>query len=237
MSDAQQSDQVHELRARGLAPKQIARTMGLPQAEVITILNRTSESPAAGGQASDIRCWVSGGWARELQVNGHDEWPGLHDDNPAPGGLVCVLVARRHRHDKVSVCGYLLDVHCLGVKNALGPHLMDEVDLVAFRRWFFAAYGADPVVAPLDLAQQLIFGSVDYARGLGFEPHADYAAVAGHLGDRIGACDIEFGRDGMPFFVQGPYDEARRVMQTLDASVGPENYRFLIAAPLHAMGA
>jgi hypothetical protein len=31
-----------------------------------------------------------------------------------------VLAARRHRHDKVSVCGYLADVYCLGVKTALG---------------------------------------------------------------------------------------------------------------------
>jgi hypothetical protein len=170
-------------------------------------------------------------------VHGHDEWPGLDDDSEAPGGLVCVLVARRHRHDKVSVCGYLVDVHCLGVKNALGPRLMDEVDLVSFRRWFFAAYGADPVLAPSNLAQQLVFGAVDYARGLGFEPHADYSDVVGHLGDAIGDCEIEFGRNGMPFFVQGPYDDARRIMQTLDASVGPENYHFLIRAPLHAMGA
>jgi hypothetical protein len=238
MSDGQRSDQVHELRARGLAPKQIARTLGLPQAEVIALLNRTTtENSAAGEQSSGIRCWVSRGWANELRVNGHEEWPGLDEDGAMPGGLVCVLVARRHRHDKVSVCGYLVDVHCLGVKNALGPRLMDEVDLVAFRRWFFGGYGVDPVVAPLDLAQQLVFGAVDYARGLGFEPHADYAGVVGHLGDRIGACDIEFGRDGMPFFVQGPYDDARRIMRTLDASVGPENYRFLIAAPMHAMGA
>ncbi len=237
MSDAQQSKQVHELRARGLAPKQIARSLGLLQAEVISLLNRTSERPAAAKQSSHVRCWVSGGWAKELHVNGHDDWPGLDNDSPVPGGLVCVLVARRHRHDNVSVCGYLIDVHCLGVKNALGPRLMDEVDMVAFRRWFFAGYGVEPVVAPLDLAQQLVFGAVDYASGLGFEPHADYANVVGHLGDPRGDCDIEFGRDGMPFFVQGPYDDARGIMQTLDASVGPDNYRFLITAPLHAIGA
>ena len=232
------SDEVHALRARGLAPKQIARTLGLQQAEVLAVLNRpTAERSGAAEQPTGIRCWVSRGWANQLQVNGHDEWPGLDENSPAPGGLVGVLVARRHRHDKVSVCGYLVDVHCLGVKNTLGPRLMDEVDMVAFRRWFFAAYGTDPVVAPLDLAQQLVLGAVDYARGLGFEPHADYADVVGHLGHRIGASDITFGRDDMPFFVQGPYDDAGQIMQTLDASVGRENYRFLVTAPLYAMGA
>jgi hypothetical protein len=236
MNDNQQASDVHALRSQGLRPKQIARRLGMRPAEVLAVLNRPlTETP--GQRTPEVRCWVSSSWAKELRVNGHSEWPGLDDDSAAPGGLVCVLVARRHRHDKVSVCGYLVDVHCLGVKNALGPRLMDELDLVDFRRYFFGAFDADPVAAPLELAQQLVFGAVDYARGLGFEPHADYADVVGHLGDRVGGCDIEFGRDGMPFFVQGPYDDARHILQTLDASVGPGNYHFLMTASPYAVGA
>jgi len=236
MNDSQQASGVHALRAQGLGPKQIARRLGMRPAEVLALLNRPlTETP--GQRTPEVRCWVSSSWAKELRVNGHSEWPGLDDDSAALGGLVCVLVARRHRHDKVSVCGYLVDVHCLGVKNALGPRLMDEPDLVAFRRYFFGAFDADPVAAPLELAQQLVFGAVDYARGLGFEPHADYADVVGHLGDRVGGCDIEFGRDDMPFFVQGPYDDARHILQTLDASVGPGNYHFLMTASPYAVGA
>ncbi len=238
MSDRHRSSAVHGLRAQGLAPKEIARRLGVRPAEVLAVLNHpTAAGCDPGGRTPAVRCWVSSSWAKELQVHGHREWPGLDDDSAAPGGLACVLVARQHRHDKVSVCGYLIDVHCLGVKNALGPRVMDEVDLVAFRRYFFGAYDADPVLAPLELAQQLVFGAVDYARALGFEPHADYADVAGHLGDRTGGCDIEFGRDGMPFYAQGPYDDARRILQTLDTSVGPGNYHFLMTAPPHAVGA
>lgn len=236
MNDSQQASGVHALRAQGLGPKQIAHRLGMRPAEVLALLNRPlTETP--GQRTPEVRCWVSSSWAKELRVNGLSEWPGLDDDSAALGGLVCVLVARRHRHDKVSVCGYLVDVHCLGVKNALGPRLMDEPDLVAFRRYFFGAFDADPVAAPLELAQQLVFGAVDYARGLGFEPHADYADVVGHLGDRVLGCDIEFGRDGMPFFVQGPYDDARHILQTLDASVGPGNYHFLMTASPYAVGA
>ena len=36
----------------------------------------------------------------------------------------------------------------------------------------------------------------------------------------------------MPFYVEGPYDDAHQIMQTLDASVGPGNYRFLRSVPL-----
>jgi hypothetical protein len=236
MSDSQQASAVHGLRAEGLAPKQIARRLGMRPTEVLAVLNRpVTTSPEH--RMPEVRCWVSSSWAKELRVNGHSEWPGLDDDSAAPGGLACVLVARKHRHDKVSVCGYLVDVHCLGVKNALGPLVMDEPDLIAFRRQFFGAYDADPLAAPLELAQQLVFGAVDYARGLGFEPHSDFADAVGHLGERVGGCDIEFGRDGMPFYVEGPYDDARHILQTLDASVGPGNYQFYVAASTYLVGA
>ncbi len=238
MVDSQRTSDVHVLRAQGLAPKQIARSLGMRPTEVLAVLNRpVTENPAAGRRAPEVRCWVSSSWNKELRVNGHSEWPGGDDDSAAPGGVVCVLVARRHRHDKVSVCGYLVDVHCLGVKNTLGPRLMEERDLVPFRRYFFGAYDTDPLAAPLDLAQQLVFGAVDYARRLGFEPHVDYPDTVGHLGDRVGGYDIEFGRDGMPFYVQGPYDDARHVLQTLDASVGPGNYHFLVTGSPYAVGA
>ena len=59
-------------------------------------------------------------------------------------GLVAVLVARKHRHGKVSVCGYLADVYCLGVKNALGPEIMDDLGLRGFAvRNFFSGYHGD----------------------------------------------------------------------------------------------
>jgi hypothetical protein len=69
-----------------------------------------------------------------------------------------------------------------------------------------------------------VFGAVDYARGLGFDPHRDFYLAAGHLGTRQPPSRIRFGRDGKPYFQQGPYDNPTRVMRTLDRSVGPGNY-------------
>ena len=107
-----------------------------------------------------------------------------------------MLVARRHRHDKISVCGYLADVYCLGVKNALGPEVMDELTLHEFVRNYFSGYDDGPLEAPIELARQLVVGSVDYARGLGFDPHPDFAAAVGHLGPWTPPSTITFGRDG-----------------------------------------
>jgi len=231
IDEGQQAAGVRELRAQGLPPRQIARTLGLRPSEVVAVLNQAASSRSSTDKQALVRCWVSRGWANEVLVNGHREWPGLDDDVDSPGGLVSVLVARRHRYDKVAVCGYLVDVHCLGVKNTMGPEFMDEVDVIAFRRYFFDAH-EDHLVAPLDLAQHLVLGGVDYARALGFEPHPDYADTAAHLDGPLTRCDIEFGRDGMPFYVEGPYDDADKIMQTLEASVGAGNYHFLRSFPL-----
>lgn len=143
-----------------------------------------------------------------------------------------VAVARRGRPLRVSVCGYLVDVYCLGVKNALGPETMNERDLHGFRDRFFSAFEAtgQPVPAPLQLARHLVWGAVDYARGLGFEPHPDFAAAAGHLGQPWqDTSAITFGRDGVPFYVSGPHDNPNAVLRTLTGAVGAGGFDYVAA--------
>ena len=131
----------------------------------------------------------------------------------------------------MSVCGYLVDVYCLGVKDALGPDVMNDRDLPAFLRMFFSAFGdaTAPIEAPLDLARHLVWGAVDHARRLGFEPHPDFAPVSGHLGTWAEASAITFGRDGVPYYVSGPHDNPRTVITTLTRTVGEGNFHYLAA--------
>lgn len=84
--------------------------------------------------------------------------------------------------------------------------------------------------APIELARHLVLGAVDYARGLGFEPHQDFWATAGHLGSLDGPCAIEFDNDGEPFYVEGPHDDSLRNMHTLERSVGEHNFGFIVTA-------
>jgi hypothetical protein len=144
--------------------------------------------------------------------------------------MVTVAVAREQGGSKVTACAYLVDTYCLGVKNATGPQTMDRRKLHGFLFQTFRAYSGPPLEAPLGLAQQLVFGAIEYARGLGFEPHPDFAACAGHLGDWDGRRAIGFGRDGKPLFVQGPYDDAARIVRTLEETVGHGGFDFLVTA-------
>ena len=139
-----------------------------------------------------------------------------------------VLVTRQAGHGKVRVCGWLVDVWCLGVKDTVGPRSMDQRRAAEFTGSYFAAYQARPLAAPLDLAQQLVFSAVAYARRLGFEPAPGFDQTTSHLGPWTGPSAISFGRDGKPLFVQGPHDNAARILNTLQRSVGPNNFHYLV---------
>jgi hypothetical protein len=219
------------LRERGHTPKQVARVLGVRPAEAARLIRAAAVLARADAPAPAlIGCWISPAWSTGLTVGDRPDWP-LHEDPAAgTGGLVAVMVARKHRHDKVSVCGYLADVYCLGVKNALGPEIMDELGLRGFVRGFFSGYPDDPLEAPIELAREVVFGSVEYARRLGFDPHPDFAAAEGHLGSWTGPSTITFGQDGKPLYVSGPYDEARSVIRTLERTVGSGNFEFIAAA-------
>lgn len=221
---------VRALRRQGRTPKQIARALHLPPAAVAPLVRAIAAEDQANGPQREITgCWVSPGWSDGLTVAGDPGWPDVPAD-PGASGLVSVVVARDEGRGRVSACGYLVDVYCLGVKDADGPRVMDARALSAFTRRFFSAHHAPPLEAPAGLARHLVFGAVDYARGLGFEPAPGFGKAAGHLGPWTGPSAIGFGRDGKPFYIQGPYDNAARIMRTLERSTGRDNYHFLVSA-------
>ncbi|HEY1001479.1 MAG TPA: helix-turn-helix domain-containing protein [Streptosporangiaceae bacterium] len=221
-------ERVRQLREQGRNPKEIARILGIRPAEASQLVRAAAVlAQGAAPEPALAGCWISPGWSTGLSIGDHPGWP--LDDDPAGGsqGLISVLVARRVRFGKVSACGYLADVYCLGVKNALGPEPMDERDLRGFVRRYFSGYRGDPVEAPIELAREIVLGSVEYARSLGFDPHPDFAAAAGHLGPWIGPGAISFGKDGKPLYVFGPYDDHRSVIRTLKRNVGRGNFEVL----------
>jgi hypothetical protein len=225
--------QVRELRAGGRSPKEIARILGVTPA-VAGQLVRAAAATQPPAEPVVVGCWISAAWSTGLAVGDHPGWP--IDDAEAGGGagLASVLVARRHRYGKVSVCGYLADVYCLGVKNAMGPKVMDERLLSRHVREYFSGHAGTPLEAPIELAREVVYGSIEYARRLGFEPHDDFAAAAGHLGPWTGPSTITFGNEGKPFYISGPYDDVRHVTKTLDRTIGSGNYHFILGGPVNA---
>jgi hypothetical protein len=84
----------------------------------------------------------------------------------------------------------------------------------------------------LEEAQAIVFGAIDYAAGLGFDPHPDFTASKAHLGQRRDALiPIEFGKDGKPMYVTGPYDNPDRILTKLQQTVGKGNYNYIRSIP------
>jgi hypothetical protein len=223
-------ERVRELRAEGLTPKLIARKLALPLRDVSRLV--IGDAAERGRSNEVVGCWVNAGWSTGLTVPEDRGWADVpHDTSHPVRGIVTALVAREHRHDSVSVCVYLVDVFCLGVKNAVPPRVMPIRDLATFRALAFRGHeSGEPVAVPLDLVQHLVIGAVDNARRLGFEPHADLAPATGHLGDWVGPSAIGFGLDGKPTYIQGPYDDPNKVLRTLDRAVGSDGYDFTVDA-------
>lgn len=219
------------LRAAGKTPQQIARTLGIPRAKALTLTRGAAADHTAAPQKPLIGCWITPQWSNGLTVRDRPaDWLDADDLPPLAmgAGLASVAVAREHDGTEVSVCGYLVDTYCQGVKNAIPPTMVDRRHLTDFLDEFFRSYTSPPLPAPLTLAQNLVFGAVDYARTLGFDPHPDFRIAKPHLGPWQPPSAIQFGLDGKPFFQQGPYDNPARILRTLDRSVGPGNYHFTV---------
>jgi hypothetical protein len=226
MDSTELSTRVFDLRARGLSPKEIARMLGVRRAEVEPLIRAHARSTVSAAEPRVVGCWASAGWSHGLRWDGARGW---EDERPRgedqPPNLVSVLVARDHRYGKVSACGYLVDTQCLGVKNALGPRIVEAHELGEFRQRYFRAYDEEPQEVPIDLARELVLCAADYARGLGFEPHPDFGPCRAQLGAWHGPGAFEFGK---PLFIQGPDDDAAAIIRTLERTAGQGNFHYVV---------
>ena len=146
-----------------------------------------------------------------------------------PGELTQILVARSSPVGGIAVAGFLVDLGCLGVKDALFHLFFTTGEYEEFRRSYT---GRQPMIkTDLDLAAKVIQEGIAYADRLGFKPNRDYRDAATLLaGANPEACStpIPLGMDGKPFFISGPYDNVPRIMAQLDKAVGPGNADFIV---------
>jgi hypothetical protein len=246
MEDQELLDQVRSLREREFTPAEIARALGIGKAKAVRLARTVAtESKHAGSdrhqpgadrsvapkRSTGARCWVSPGWRDGLQVDGRFDWPGAGGApaDASDSGVAFVLLALPGSRDRLSVCGYLVDTWCLGVKNALGPQWQSPADVAALRRVYFRPWESDGVPVPLEFAQHLVLGAVEYARSLGFEPHPDFKQARPALGPWHAPSAITFGYNGKPLYINGPYDDPDTMLATLERSVGRDGFDFVLS--------
>ncbi|MBP8132051.1 MAG: hypothetical protein KA184_20920 [Candidatus Hydrogenedentes bacterium] len=140
-----------------------------------------------------------------------------------------IVVARAQTEHLVLYGVYLVDLGCLGVKDAFWRGNATHSDYAEFKDRFRRSNQGFTTCSS-SLAHQIIYGARDYAKAIGFEPHRDFAQAQLVLEPRDAItfdAHIEFGKDGKPFYVSGPHDNVNRIMNHLEKTLGPGNYHFL----------
>ena len=140
-----------------------------------------------------------------------------------------ILVARRSPIGQIATGTFLVDLGCLGVKNAFAS-------LFNLRQEYEQKLRADVMAsqsmieADVNLVAKIIREAIAYAKDLGFKPDPDYRDAMLVLGDvDPDACDVPIplgGKDGKPFFFAGPRDNVDQIMAKLTRKLGPDGFHF-----------
>jgi hypothetical protein len=234
VSDARLLNRVRELRAQRYTPAEIARALAISKSEATQLVRAVaveSGAAAVGNAGDQARCWVNPGWRHGLKIDGHHHWPG---DAGSPtraidSGVAIVMIATPVGHDRLQMCTFLVDTWCLGVKNAMGPKRMRTREFDAVRRQCYAQWRSHGIAVPLELGQHLVLGAVEFARGLGFEPHPDFRRARPVLGSWQGPSAITFGTGGKPHYINGPFDDPQRVLAALERTVGRDGFHYTVS--------
>jgi hypothetical protein len=147
-------------------------------------------------------------------------------------GLAHVSVARKHSNGNITMGIYLVDLKCLGVKDAyfffnISEHQYKEIlDNIEEEM--------DTDTVSYTLAHNIIYAGIEFAGDYGFKPHKDFTSVAQYIleedTDDIELIEIECGANDKPLYIRGPLDSdarANQIIAQLEREAGPENYEVI----------
>lgn len=146
------------------------------------------------------------------------------------GSLANIVITRDRPDAGLAMAAFLVDLGCLGVKNALCAERMSPREYEE-RLDSWATDDGGLVRCEPSLAAKIIRTGLAYAADLGFAPHEDFEPARQILGDiDASECDEEIvcGNEGKPFYVAGPRDNARRIIRQLERRLGPGGFHYIV---------
>ncbi len=140
-------------------------------------------------------------------------------------GMCNVIVARRHKNENTTLGIYLVDLYCLGLKDADYEFNVSPADYKRIKQ-----HPAEIEACEYVLAHNIIYGAIAFAEDYGFKPHKDFAIAQYILeedDENVELMELEFGREGQPFYTRGPHDDNAKVnmiKSTLMRTAGEGNF-------------
>ena len=143
-------------------------------------------------------------------------------------GMYVAFVSRKQPSGKFLIASFVLDIWCLGIKNTLYEMGMDDEQMEELLEKLMG--NLDYKLVDPNYIQNLIYGALEYAEDLGFKPNRDFNITEYVLdpADELEFIDIEFGKNGRPFYFAGPYDNVDKIIATLERNVGSDNFDFIL---------
>lgn len=146
-------------------------------------------------------------------------------------GITQVAVTRTRENGWLEAGVFLVDLYCLGVKDAFSAEMSAS-------EWADEAARLLPPENRASIhpacARKLVEGAVAYALALGFSPPRDYKK-ARHVFGSVKAqdCpnDFTYGKDGKPLYIAGPNDDEERiarVLRVLTAKLGQDGFHYIV---------
>ena len=141
-------------------------------------------------------------------------------------GMRTVFAIRQTRNGVVASV-FLVDLYCLGVKDAF---FIKDFDMESFRGRY--AEAEMTTVSP-EYALKLILDATAYARNIGFEPSSETGLcklIFGNVDPKNCTEEFVFGRNGKPTYTNGPNDSPEKQRSILDTlqKLGHGNYEFIL---------
>lgn len=143
-------------------------------------------------------------------------------------GMAVIYVSRRRANGNLIVGNYLVDVFCLGLKNTSYIYDISDSDFDEFVSDYKEKAQLEFEVISSDMAHNVIYGAIEYAEDLGFQPNKAFKVTEFILEpvESIPYIDVEFGRNGRPFYVAGPHDDSLRIVNILSEKLGDDGFDF-----------
>lgn len=148
--------------------------------------------------------------------------------NLEENGLGNVVVTRKHKNDRLSVGFYLVDNHCLGVKDSyyilrMAPYQLEEC---------LEKLGTPEPLVECEYveAHNRIYGAIAFAEEAGIEPCKEFGLTQYFLEedtDDVPLIEYGFGEDGIHALYANSNLEASKYLPTMKEHLG-DNFKYYV---------
>ena len=154
----------------------------------------------------------------------------LIDNSNANQGMRIIMITKMSGLNIVIIGSFIIDTYCLGIKDCFlkagtVEQYKNQREIRPFEK-----------IKPED-AKKIIHDTVEWSRSIGFEPHKDFKKafkIFADIDENDSKIKIEFGREGKPFYIAGPFDspaKCKKIISTLKKNCGRESEDFNFMMP------